>query len=79
MKIRVRFEDGSTEKIDVDSNDTVKTVIENLRLTPHGSNLNGRSLFLSLNRKDSLSDLSTIGSCGVRGGDDVVQPGAMMV
>jgi hypothetical protein len=69
MKIRVRFPDGSTEKADVDPNETVRSIIDKFMSSPNGLSLVGHTVFLSLNRKDSLSDSSTITSCGVRGGD----------
>ena len=69
MKIRVRFPDGSTEKIDVEPNNSVQRITEQIRSLPSGCKLNSSSLFLSLNRKDSLDDEATISGCGVCGGD----------
>ena len=69
MRIRVRFPDGSTEKIEVEPSETVVRIVERLKSSESGTAIRDLSLFLSLNRKDSLSDDQTVASCGIRGGD----------
>ena len=69
MKIRVRLPNGSTEKMDVESTDSVSIVLEKLKASATDPSLRGPSLFLSLNRKDTLAESSTMFESGVRGGD----------
>lgn len=88
--MRVRVPDGSTQKLDVDADDAVHSLLERTiqasGLSCGGASTTGVYFCLSLNKKTALDESLALRDCGVRGGDllymlgeALISPGALDV